>query len=238
MSSTIDKQIARLEPPRAATDPFAFVSPSRIGIFGSSGSGKTHFLVKYLCSHGLKVYDQIIWCAPAGSLQQPKLKLLKSKWNQFCHFVEGLDEAKIEQLIQQGFAQNPPYATCVVIDDLMLESCKSKFVQSLWISGRHRNVTIIEMKQSIFSGGGRLARLNQEYYVLGRNGAQRDEAARLFQQLTHSKHLREQLMTAYTRITNRAQPGFLIIDTVSPESAGLRVRDTEMDVVIPQLASI
>jgi hypothetical protein len=212
--------------------------PSRIGIFGSSGSGKTHWLVKYLCSLGLSQYDQLLYVAPHGTLQQPKLKVLAQKWGPYCHFIEGLDEAKIENLISEGFKATPPYQTMVILDDLMQETSKSKYINSLWISGRHRNVSVCEMRQSIFAGSNRLARVNMEYYVLGKNGSQKDEAARLFAQITHNKRDREMLMTAYHKITNRSPPGFLIIDTVSPEAAELRVRDTDMKTIIPQLSHL
>jgi hypothetical protein len=236
--TSIDKKIGKLEPGRTEKNEYAFRLPTRIGIYGSSGTGKTHWLVRYLCEkkYGLGQFDQIIWVTPPGSFAQGKLKLMQQTWKEFYKPVEGLDEAKIEELIAEGESQK--WVTLVVFDDLMLDTGKSKYVQRLFISGRHRGVSVCELRQQIFSGP-RTSRLQMEYYVLFRNGAQRDEAKRLFAQITSNARDRDLMMAAYRGITERpGGHGCLIIDTKSAESEGLRARDTDMDVVIPQLAHV
>lgn len=76
-----------------------------------------------------------------------------------------------------------------------------------------------------------------EYYILFSMGAQKDEAKKVFQQTTTNKHDRNLLLTAYRRITEKPH-GCLIIDTKSRESEGLRCRDTELNVIISQLARV
>lgn len=76
-----------------------------------------------------------------------------------------------------------------------------------------------------------------EYFILFSMGAQKDEAKRLFQQITTNRADPDLLQLAYKCITNKPH-GCLIIYTKSRESEGLRCKDSELDVVIPQLAHI
>jgi hypothetical protein len=232
------KALQKLEKPRKEKDPYAWQLPTRVGFYGSSGSGKSYKLIEYLCEYGKHQFDQVLWVAPPGSLVQKKLQLIKKCFGQFLHVVEGLNTGKIEELIKVGESADPPWQTCVVFDDLMLQTDKNSYVTSLWISGRHRSVTVVEQAQQIFHGK-RTGRLQMEYFYLFRMGLQRDETKRLFQQLTTNVRDRELLMLAYRRITERPGPGgCLILDTKSPASEGLRVRDTDENMVIPQLANI
>jgi hypothetical protein len=145
----------------------------------------------------------VIWCSPTND--QPKLKLLRKKWGQF---IDGLNEADIEKIIQQGQTANLLNVTLCVLDDLMLQTAKTHNLNKLFISGRHRNVTVMELRQTIF--GSRLARVQQECFVLGRNGTQKDEATRLFQQIAirerecwpwHTSVLQSDLRPAFLSLT-------------------------------------
>jgi hypothetical protein len=232
--SDIDKKIEKLEPKQRQKDKYAFKAPSRIMIFGASGSGKTHWLVRYLCTLGLDVYDQIIFCMPPGSMDQGKLLLLKEYWGSWITYVDGIDEAKIEELILKGMNHYPKWQTLLILDDLMVASAKSAYIQNMYLSARHRNVSVCELRQDIFSGQ-RLGRLQCQYFVIFKQGMG-DGAARLFGQMTSNPEHRKLLYRAYKRITDAG--GCLILDTEATATSGLRARHTDMNVLIPQLADV
>jgi hypothetical protein len=130
----LTKAIQKLEPHRKEKSPFAFCLPTRIGVYGSSGSGKTHRVVQWLCTDkpwgAIHEFDQVIWCSPTNG--QAKLQLVKKKWKEYVHFIDGLNEARVEELIQQGEQAHPPYTTLVVLDDLMLQTSQNGHINKLF----------------------------------------------------------------------------------------------------------
>ena len=229
----IKKAMLKKEPGRTQKNPFAFRIPNRVQVVGKSGSGKTFWLINYLCTLGLKQFDQIIWVAPPDSLRQPKLQVLAKKWSPYVTFVEGIDSAKIEELLDHGMEQEDEWETAIVIDDCLADA-KNEYLQHLFVAARHRRGTPIELLQAIFPPGARTHRLQTGYFVLFDFAAQ-DEARRLFQQICLKKGDVDKLTEAYRRVTSKPN-GCLIIDLTSPRSEGLRVRDTEMNCIIKELA--
>ena len=230
----------REEAPAAKRGPnkaFAFQTPFRAQIVGGSGSGKTWWLIDYLCTYGVKQFDQVIWVAPSRSLQQKGLEKLKKRWGKYITFVEGLNTAEIDEAIEHGFGLG--WETCVVLDDLLSESGKSKYLKDLFISGRHSKVSTIELLQAIFPPGARTHRLQTEYFVLFRFAAA-DEAKRLFQQVTTSAEEAGLLTKAYRKIIGRDPHQCLILDLKAPQKKDfpLRVRDTELDNLVPELWNV
>jgi hypothetical protein len=172
-------------------------------------------------------------------MAQKKLKVLKRRWTikgvPYINFVDGIDVEKIEKLIDHGFNQEEPWETAVVIDDCLVDS-KNPYLQHLFVAGRQRRATIFELLQSIFPPGSRTHRLNTGYFVLFKFASQ-DEARRLFQQVTCNKADSTRLLKTYREIINSGEHRCLILDLVSPTSrdAPLRVRDTDMDRLVPSL---
>lgn len=99
--------------------------------------------------------------------------------------IDGLEVAA-QKLIDRGVDANPPYATCVILDDLqeITRGGKPPWVQNLFVSGCHQNVTTWDLKQTCF--GNRTARLQCTVFVLGHISS-KDECARLFQQICFNK---------------------------------------------------
>ena len=86
---------------------------------------------------------------------------------------------------------------------------KSKYMTDLFTSGRHRNASIIELTQRIFTDGRRTNRVNCDYYIIFNFGDQM-EFKNLALQL-EPKHFKE-LVEIYNDATDDPH-GCLIIDT-------------------------
>jgi hypothetical protein len=213
---------------------------SKIDIAGSSGSGKTWWLHKYLTEVDSR-YDQIVWITNELSSEQDIVKDLQKTLKDKFKLVIGLNEN--EDMLKDLFYDNKDdkILTAVVIDDLMLDS--SKFLGELFIAGRHMNITIYNISQSLFCPGkyGRTCALNSQYNVWFSFPDQLSvcEKARRMSTNIRDKDL---IVEAYKQCI-KTRGGCLIVDTISAqsdlkESNLLRFRNTKMNIVFPELANI
>ena len=209
--------------------------PSRTVISGASGTGKTYWLMKLL-QHKDSPFDRVIWAAPDFSLEQQKMKNFKKNLGRKLVLIKGIDKPKIDKLVDQGFKDG--LQQVIVFDDLMSE--EDDWMSKLFTSGRHKNCSIIELTQQLFTGKyGRTNRLNTNYFVLFKFN-DKSEFKRLAQQISpmHYKELTE----AYTKVTDKKN-GCLIIDTLyhqidHPNSKYLKYRDTDLNMSLVELADI
>ena len=211
------------------TDPFDFQHPWRGHIVGSSGSGKTRWLAKYLLQH---VFDCIIWCTPKISASQTDLKVLKKKYGQYLIIVEcedGIDAKAITDHAAHG--KKKKWKQIVVFDDLVHRST-DRFIQRAFTSFRHYGCSVVELMQSIFPDGARIHRINCDVFVIFRFAIQ-DETHRLFMQL-FGKEKAEQLTEIYKQIIAKKH-NCMIVDLRAPivEGQKLTFRDTELNRIIP-----
>jgi hypothetical protein len=249
------------EPHYEQPNPFFFVHPFRCLVLGDSGSGKTYWLIHYLLDDE---FDLVIWCATPKSLKQEKLKVLKDFYGSRLHFLPcdvgpAQHRTEIFRLLEEGEKENAkrkakatpekpfkPYRMLIVLDDQIMHS-KDKFIQEMFVSGRHWPASIVEITQQIFATGTRTHRLNTNYYVIFKF-PQVDEASRLFQQIMGKRRdLTGALLSAYDQISNRKPdrtkkqpPGCLIIDTKArkDENLKIRFRDTNVNCLIPGRRSV
>ena len=208
--------------------PLLLQHPYRMCITGESGSGKTKWLMDLLL-HKKTPFDRVLWVAPKYSLEQTKMQNLKrAKKKKLVLFDDIANEEPINKAISEG--HNRGMQQVVVFDDLM--SSENKFMQDLFTSGRHKNCSIIEICQRIFTGKNRTHRLNTNYFVIFNFGDQL-ELKMLARQLYPNHH--DKVLEAYNDAT--AKPyGCLIIDQKcktmeDPNRLLLRLRDTELDQV-------
>lgn len=214
---------------------FAFQTPTRVQIVGMSGSGKTEWVVKYLNTYGRRQFDFVLVVTQERSADQRAYKKLERKWGEYMEIVIGLDRDRIDEVLRYGKEQG--WSVCVLIDDLIMES-KNKYLQELFVSARQDGATVIELLQSVFPEGSRLHRLQTPYYVLF-NFPAKDEAKRLFQQCTTSKEAAAALTNAYRKIISSRKHAAMIYDLndFGDPNLPLRVRHTEMDHLVPALAT-
>jgi hypothetical protein len=120
---------------------------------------------------------------------------------------------------------------------------QGKFTSELFLAGRHLNLTIFQIVQSIFTGNKQARNMtnNVQYFVLFQfpDALSVAEKAR---RLTTNKKDRDSVVEAYKDATSK-QGGCLIIDTITSQSGMedaqlLRFRDTEMNIVYKSLAKV
>tara|TARA_R110000868_G_scaffold389863_3_gene659240 strand:+ start:1347 stop:2021 length:675 start_codon:yes stop_codon:yes gene_type:complete len=215
-----------------------FKKGSKIQVCGSSGSGKTYWIANYLMNVDTD-FQEIIWITNELSSQQELIKTMQKKFGEKFYLMVGLEKNQLE--LKNIFKENKEdkINTCVVIDDLMME--QGKFTAELFLAGRHLNITIFELIQSIFVGGkqSRNMQQNVQYFVLF-NFPDAISIVNLAHRMTTSKKGRDEVVEAWKDATSK-KGGCLIIDTITSQydlqdSKLLRFRDTELDIVYKSLA--
>jgi hypothetical protein len=220
------------------SDKLLFKIGSKINICGSSGSGKTYWLVNYLTKVDDR-FDEIIWITNALSAEQELIKELKKKLGSKFVLKVGLED---EQGLKEMFKENhdDKIKTAVILDDLMME--QGKFTAELFLAGRHLNLTIFQIVQSIFTGSKQSRNMsnNVQYYCLF-NFPDKLSIVELARRLTTNKIHKDAVVEAWKEATSK-RGGCLIVDMITSqlelEDANLlKFRDTEMNVVFKSLAN-
>lgn len=227
---------------------FCFKTPFRASIVGESGTGKTYWVVDYLLN--CDSFDQIVWCGPRHSLDQPILQKLRDHYtkedeqgNKLEYFSEvlcdshtGVDAERIEELLKHGHENG--WQSLVVFDDCMTIATDKKILE-LFISGRHLGASVMELQQQIFPPNTRAHRVNSSLWVVFDFG-QKSEFANLAKQLCFNKEDRQMLCEKYREIVRKGKGHCIIIDKTSnsSESWPSRVRDTKINCFVPELWDI
>ena len=203
--------------------------PYRMCICGSSGSGKTKFCMDMLLQK-LQPFDKIIWVAPEYSLKQVKMKNFIDMIGKHISVFSDInkDQPEIEKLIEEYY--NKEFQTVIIIDDMMSE--QNKFISNLFTAGRHKNCSIIELTQRIFTPKNRTHRMNTSYFVIFKFGDVLEY--KMLARMMNPNHVTE-LLDMYDDATNK-KFGCIIIDNKwfeldDPNKKLLRYRDTKWDTV-------
>lgn len=213
---------------------------SKIDIAGSSGSGKTFWLSNYLTKVDDR-FDCVIWITNELSAEQELIGELKKRLGNRFVLKVGLTQNQDE--LKEMFKDNKDdkIRTAVVLDDLQME--QGKWTSELFLAGRHLNLTIFQIVQSIFTGNKQARNMtnNVQYFVLFQFPDVLSVAEKA-RRLTTNKKDRDSVVEAYKDATSK-QGGCLIIDTITSQSgledaSLLRFRDTEMNIVYKSLAKV
>ena len=211
-------------------NPLQIQHPCRLTSVGKTDSGKTYAIIKHILLDANVPFDRIVWCAPQASLEQAKIKALKKQLGSKLILVDGLNEEMLQDIVERK-----PYKEqmCIVLDDLIHSSGASKFVNNLFTSGRHKNISIVEILQRIYTGSkdARTHRLNSEYFML-HSFSDQSEIERLMRSLIRRGVDRaDELMQAYnSSVSKNKERGFLLVDLkATPEHNYLRYRDNALD---------
>lgn len=224
--------------------------PNRVGIFGASGSGKTHFLIHEILQQPGSPLDVIIWIAPGFSLQQSEIKSLSDKG--FLKARDGREIAfksiaadgpwleETKRVLLASKAQG--YHSCVVLDDLLATKRSSKtagLIVELYTAGRHLGVDLlVEMAQRVYSGSdSRTCRLNCNHLIFGTLGGP-SEVKRIIEERELDPTRRAVLMRVYKLVT--AEPyRFMWLDFSphGPSDKDLAVR-VGWDEIVDPLPSV
>ena len=213
---------------------------SKINVCGSSGSGKTYWLTEYLTKVDNR-FDEIIWITNSLSAEQELIKDLKKKLGSKFILKIGLveNEGELKEMFKEN--KDDKIKTAVILDDLMME--QGKFTSELFLAGRHLNLTIFQIVQSIFSGNKQSRNMsnNIQYYVLF-EFPDALSIVELARRLTTNKKDKEAVVDAWKDATSK-RGGCLIIDMITSQSGLeeaklLKYRDSEMNVVYKNLSNV
>ena len=124
---------------------YKLTTPFRMLISGSSGTGKTTFIEKLLKSNRIDTkFSTIYYCYPY-TLGDPPVD-----W----HDTLDCNVQYLTHLPDLRFFDNIKPDSLLILDDLWSETCKSKdLVAAFKVYSRKRQVSIIIVTQSYFSGG-------------------------------------------------------------------------------------
>lgn len=212
---------------------------SKINICGSSGSGKTYWLANYLLNVD-KRFEQIIWITNELSAEQELIKNMKKKLGSKFILKIGITD---EEGLKADFydSHDDKVKTAVVFDDLQME--QNKFMSEIFLAGRHLNLTIFQLLQSIFTGSkqSRNMSLNVQYYCLFQFPDVLS-ICELARRMTTNKQGKDLVVEAYKEATSK-KGGCLIIDMITGQSdledaKLLKYRDTTMDCVYKNLENV
>lgn len=212
--------------------------PFRGLVTGSSGSGKTHWVISHWILNKDTPFDRVIWCSTPSSLKQEKLVRLKKAMPDAINFVEGIKPDEIRELIKKGHGAKEQ--TLIVFDDL-IGCCRHPYISELFTSGRHLNCSTIQILQQIFAAGTRTHRLNTDWYYIARFGDQR-ELSTLAHQLSVDKLGAEKIVEAYKQsLETGGKYPYMFIDGQSrhkPNLDELAFRGNSLSCCYPELKDV
>jgi len=178
----MDLMITEKKSNKRQNHPLGLIHPSRSIITGSSGGGKTNFLVNILLK-GIIPYDRIYMYSK--HLNQDKYEFL---YNHLLHLQEALKrkgmkknsivmawEDNLSNLVSNDDLDKK-YANLIVLDDFPLPTkTQQKKIGELYCSCRHKNSSIITLSQMYFQLP-RSLRLNLSYAFIGNNSNKKELA--------------------------------------------------------------
>jgi hypothetical protein len=142
--------------------PLAPIHPSRMIITGSSGGGKTNFLVNLILK--CLYYDRIYMYSK--HLHQDKYEYLHNK-------IIMAWEDDLSSLVSNDDLDKK-YANLIILDDFpILSKANKNKIAKLYCSCRHKNTSIITISQMYFQLDRNL-RLNLSYAFIGNNSNKKE----------------------------------------------------------------
>lgn len=144
------------------------VTPTTIGIYGPTQSGKTHFVLKLLQeSRSLftKPTEEIYYCYSAYQDIYGSLRESEKAGGYTTYYHEGMPD--ICKCKEWAFMKSH---IVIVFDDLMTDITKdSDMVKFATVDCHHSNITMIVLMHNIFPPGLRTLSLNLHYITLFKN---------------------------------------------------------------------
>ena len=222
----VDKILQNNEVKPRNKNPLQLQHPFRCMSVGRSGSGKSYWVLKNIVMSKDSPFDKVIWMAPEFSLQQSKLQEAKKVMKGKLDLIPDLDVEKLKEIIDN----KPKNQQMLIVLDDLINKVDSPIINDLFTSGRHNNISTIEILQQVYAGKNRRQRLNSNYFIL-HEFPDKSEIQRLLQQLEPKNY--KKLMDAYEEcIKKKDNKGCLIVDTNSSSMKGgelLKYRDNDLD---------
>jgi hypothetical protein len=199
-----------MESGRLTNEDLLFRHPFNMIVGGASGSGKTHWVCRFL-----RDYQQLI---------TPRIEHVLYCYGIYNSRVLELERDGIEThfgLPREETIKERQKPLLLVLDDLMIEA-KSPFLDLLFTRGSHHwGVSVVFITQNMFAPSLKTARNNSHYIVLLRNPSGQLQIRNLGVQLFPGRL--EYFLDAYRKSTSK-NFGYLVVDMhpSSPEMTRLR----------------
>ncbi len=209
------KTVPNLRAPLTTTPylEFYFRHKFSLLVMGPTQSGKTYF-VQQILEHNRIVYKEqksirIFWCY---NQWQECYEDLKKSLGKSIRFERGVLELS-EDLCEI----NPRYNNIIILDDLMAEATDSPVVSRLFTQGRHRNASVILLRQNMFPKGKYNTDIsrNAQYLALFRSPSDRKQIGTIGERMFDKN--RVQFMNVYYKETEKPF-GYLLVDN-KPDTA-------------------
>ena len=193
----------------ASEDHIKFISPATIILSGTTSSGKTTWIEKFLFNQMFdKEPKKVFYCYGVYQKRFESLSSSSLSSKADVELIQGLPESF--DCFGDGSSHN-----LIIIDDLQDEVSNSKAAEKLFTrDSHHRNLSVVYINQNIFYYGknSRTIALNTHYTVLFRNPRSSSQL-RVLRSQTGLKHLEE----AYNDVMKHDRFAYLVID-LSPYS--------------------
>ena len=199
-----------MESSRVAHEDLLFRHPFNMVVGGASGSGKTHWVCRFL-----RDYRQLI---------SPPIEHVLYCYGVYNSRVIELESGGVEThfgLPKEETIKGRRKPLLLILDDLMIEA-KSAFLDLLFTRGSHHwGVSVVFITQNMFAPSLKTARNNSHYLVLLRNPSGQLQIRNLGVQLFPRRL--DYFLDAYQKATAR-NFGYLVVDMhpSSPEITRLR----------------
>jgi hypothetical protein len=224
--NSVDKILQKNEVKPHNKSIFQLQHPFRALSCGRSGSGKSYWVLKNIVLSPNSPFDKVVWLAPEFSLQQSKLQEAKKVMKDKLVLIPDLDVDKLKEIIDN----KPKNQQMLIVLDDLINKVDSPIINDLFTSGRHNNISTIEILQQVYAGKNRRQRLNSNYFIL-HDFPDKSEIQRLLQQLEPKNY--KKIMDAYEQaIKQHDNKGCMIVDTNSRSMKGgelLKYRNNDLD---------
>ena len=177
---------------------------------GSTGAGKTHFLLRLI-----KERNELIHPNPARVIYSYK---------RYQKVFDQLIQNDVEVVFKKNYKLNPDVATLLIVDDQM-EDGDHDINQLFTVDSHHCNCSVVFVTHNLFhqSQKYRTAALNAHYFILFKSPRGPSQLSHLARQLYGGGGKVRNMVKAYTDATDRPY-GYLLVDLhpVTPEALRLR----------------
>ena len=149
--------------------PIKFMANHNCIIYGCTGVGKTHFMLRILKEKLIEPFPKQITCM--FGVRQSFMNTWNKENSPKIEFVEGLDFSRVKD------------DSVLVIDDLLLSNNK-EVAEAFIMGSHHRNISVFYLTQNLFPNDPlfRLMSLNSHYFVLFQNPRNQRQVFTLAQQ--------------------------------------------------------
>jgi len=149
--------------------PIKFIANHNTIIYGSTGVGKTHFMLRVLKERLIHPFPKHV--TYLYGVRQDFMNVWNHGDNPEVDFVHGLDFTKVKD------------ESILVIDDLLLSNNK-EVAEAFIMGSHHRHISVFYLTQNLFPNDPlfRLMSINCHYFVLFRNPRNQRQVHTLAQQ--------------------------------------------------------